>query len=95
VGSVSSGERGTLTTAVWCVNASSNYVPSMLIFIRARGKDEIKDGAPPSSGNGTWRRSYTSVSSWTHNTHSPAIGRVIFQAPYFLLHRRNGEMVTF
>jgi hypothetical protein len=53
VGSVCSGERGTLTTAVCCESASGNYVPPMLIFKRARGKDEIKDGAPPSSGNGT------------------------------------------
>jgi len=49
VGSVSSGERGTLTTAVCCVSTSGNYVPPMLIFKRAKGKDEIKDGAPPGS----------------------------------------------
>jgi hypothetical protein len=51
----------------------------MLIFKRARGKDEIKDGAPPSSGNGTWTRSYTSVSSWTNNTQTPAIGCIVFK----------------
>jgi hypothetical protein len=47
VGSVSSGERGSVTTAVCCVSASGNYIQPVLIFKRARGKDEIKDGAPP------------------------------------------------
>ena len=47
VGSVSSGERGTNTTAVCCVSASGHYVPPMMIFKRARGNDALKTGAPP------------------------------------------------
>jgi hypothetical protein len=49
VGSHFSGEPGTLTVAVCCVSMSGNYVPPMLIFKRARGKNEIKGDAPPGS----------------------------------------------
>lgn len=41
VGSVSSGQRGTLTTKVCCVSASGNYVPSNMIFKCSRGKGAI------------------------------------------------------
>ena len=47
VGSISSGERGITTTAVCCASAAGQYIPPMLIFKRARSKDELKDGAPP------------------------------------------------
>lgn len=47
VGSITSGERGVTTTAVCCASAAGQYIPPMLIFKRARSKDELMDGAPP------------------------------------------------
>lgn len=49
VGSITSGERGTNTTAVCCMSASGFYVPPMIIFKRKNPKAELKDGAPPGS----------------------------------------------
>ncbi|KAJ4437354.1 hypothetical protein ANN_17495 [Periplaneta americana] len=46
---VSSTERGQLVTAVCCMNAAGNYVPSALIFSRKREKEELMNGAPPGS----------------------------------------------
>jgi hypothetical protein len=36
-----------LTTAMCCVTAPGNYVTPMLILERRKGKNEIKNGAPP------------------------------------------------
>lgn len=47
VGAITSGERGTTTTAVCCANAAGNFVPPLIIFKRKRAKDELRDGAPP------------------------------------------------
>ena len=48
IGSLSSGERGTTTTIVCCVNASgTHYVPPMVIFKRKQVPPELGDGAPP------------------------------------------------
>lgn len=47
VGSITSAERGQLSTAVICMSAGGNYVPPMLIFPRQRMKQELTDGAPP------------------------------------------------
>ena len=47
VGCLTSAERGVLVTAVICMNAMGNYIPSMLIFPRVRWKAELIDGAPP------------------------------------------------
>lgn len=47
VGSLTSAERGTLTTAVICMSASGIYVPPMLIFPRVRMNPALTLGAPP------------------------------------------------
>ncbi|XP_063897876.1 uncharacterized protein LOC135118817 [Helicoverpa armigera] len=47
VGAITSGERGTNTTAVCCANAAGNFIPPLIIFKRKRAKDELRDGAPP------------------------------------------------
>lgn len=47
VGSLTSAERGTLCTAVICMNAAGSYIPPMLIFPRVRMKAEFLNGAPP------------------------------------------------
>lgn len=45
--SVSSGERGVNTIDVCCVSVAGCYIPPMLIYKRARGCDNFRDGAPP------------------------------------------------
>ena len=47
--SVTSGEKGTTTTAVCCVNASGDYIPPMLIFKGRRASPALEKGAPPGS----------------------------------------------
>lgn len=47
VGVIASSERGTTSTAVCCFNAAGSYVPPLIIIKRKRGKEELKDGAPP------------------------------------------------
>lgn len=47
VGSLSSAERGVLTTAVICMSAGGVYVPPMLIFPRVRLNPALTEGAPP------------------------------------------------
>ncbi|XP_067931074.1 uncharacterized protein [Watersipora subatra] len=49
VGSLTSAERGTLSTAVMCMNAAGMFVPPMIIFPRVRMKPHFKLGAPPDS----------------------------------------------
>ena len=46
VGAVTSTERGTNTTGVYCVSATGRYIPPMLIFKRTRMADSLKEGAP-------------------------------------------------
>lgn len=46
VGTLTSGERGQLITAVLCMSAAGHYVPPFLIFPRVRMKDELLDGTP-------------------------------------------------
>ena len=43
VGSLTSAERGTMSTVTVCINALDNYIP------RVRMKDHLKMGAPPGS----------------------------------------------
>lgn len=47
VGSMTSAERGTLTTGIFCMSAIGVYVPPMLVFKGKRFKTEWKIGAPP------------------------------------------------
>ena len=49
VGTLTSAERGTLSTATICMNALGNYIPPMIIFPRVRMKEHLKIGAPPGS----------------------------------------------
>ncbi|XP_041349129.1 jerky protein homolog-like [Gigantopelta aegis] len=49
VGTLTSAERGTLSTATICMNALGNYIPPMIIFPRVRMKEHLKMGAPPGS----------------------------------------------
>ena len=46
VGAVTSAERGTNTTGVYCLSATGRYIPPMLIFKRKRIADALKVGAP-------------------------------------------------
>ncbi|XP_055636997.1 uncharacterized protein LOC129775858 isoform X2 [Toxorhynchites rutilus septentrionalis] len=46
VGSVTSAERGLLSTACICMSASGNFIPPMMIFPRARLTEALKKGAP-------------------------------------------------
>lgn len=47
VGSLSSAERGILSTFVVCMSAGGIYIPPFVIFPRERMKVELQDGAPP------------------------------------------------
>ncbi|XP_043228646.1 uncharacterized protein LOC122384902 [Amphibalanus amphitrite] len=47
VGSLTSAERGELTTAVVCMSAVGNFVPPMMILPRARVNKNLEEGAPP------------------------------------------------
>ncbi|KAJ4451383.1 hypothetical protein ANN_02845 [Periplaneta americana] len=47
VGTITSAERGVLSTAVICMSPGGNFIPPMLIFPRQRMKVELQDGAPP------------------------------------------------
>lgn len=47
VGSMTSAERGVLSTFAICMSAGGNYVPPLIIFPRTRMKPELQDGAPP------------------------------------------------
>ena len=49
VGTLTSAERGTLSTATICMNALGNYIQPMIIFPRVRMKEHLKIGAPPGS----------------------------------------------
>ena len=49
VGSITSGERGTLVTVVYAISAIGNVVPPMFIFPRVNYKDHFINGAPPGS----------------------------------------------
>lgn len=49
VGAVTSGERGTNTTCICCMNAAGEFVPPMLIFKRKRMTDDLKRGGPPNT----------------------------------------------
>ena len=46
VGTLTSAERGVLSTVVVCMSAGGNFVPPMVIFPRVRMKAELQDGAP-------------------------------------------------
>ncbi|KAI5696380.1 hypothetical protein M8J76_000510 [Diaphorina citri] len=47
VGSLTTAERGVLSTFVICMSAGGVFVPLMVIFPRQRMKPELADGAPP------------------------------------------------
>lgn len=49
VGSLSSAERGSLTTAEICFNAVGFYLPPLLIFPRVRRCPALEQGLPPES----------------------------------------------
>ncbi|XP_046397042.1 uncharacterized protein LOC124163957 [Ischnura elegans] len=47
VGSLTSAERGVLSTFVVCMSAGGTFIPPMVIFPRQRMKVELQDGSPP------------------------------------------------
>lgn len=47
VGSLTSAERGVLSTFVVCMSAGGTFIPPMIIFPRQRMKVELQDGSPP------------------------------------------------
>lgn len=47
VGSLTSAERGVLSTFAVCMSAGGNYIPPFVIFPRQRMKVELTNGAPP------------------------------------------------
>ncbi|CAH1956067.1 unnamed protein product [Acanthoscelides obtectus] len=47
VGVLTSAERGSLVTAVLCMNAAGGFVPPMIIFPRKNSSEQLKKGAPP------------------------------------------------
>ena len=49
VGSLTSAERGVLSTAVICMSAGGQFIPPYLIFPRARMNPELMTGTPPGS----------------------------------------------
>ena len=67
VGTITSAERGVLSTAVICMSAGGNFIPPMLVFPRQRMKPELKDGAPPGtvfSCNGSGWMQMDTFGSW-------------------------------
>lgn len=46
VGGITSAERGETTTAVMCMSATGLFIPSFLIFPRARMNDSLNNGTP-------------------------------------------------
>ena len=49
VGKLTSGERGSLVTVLYAVNAAGNSVPPMLVFPRVKFRDHMMKGVPPHS----------------------------------------------
>lgn len=49
IGAITSAERGSTITVVFCFNAIGQYVPPLIIFPRKNMKIELMNGAPPSS----------------------------------------------
>uniref|UniRef100_A0A2S2QQR0 Tigger transposable element-derived protein 1 n=1 Tax=Sipha flava TaxID=143950 RepID=A0A2S2QQR0_9HEMI len=47
VGSLTSVERGLLSTILVCKSAGGHFIPPMIIFPRVRMKTELQDSAPP------------------------------------------------
>ena len=47
VGSLTSAERGQLTTAVVCMSAVGSFIPPMMIIPRSKVNKNLEDGAPP------------------------------------------------
>ena len=47
VGKITSGERGTLVTALCTINAAGNSIPPFMIFPRVHFKERMLNGAPP------------------------------------------------
>jgi hypothetical protein len=47
IGAITSGERGTNTICLCCMNAVGNFVPTMFIFKRLLFKQELSEGVPP------------------------------------------------
>jgi len=47
VGSLTSAERGVLSTFAVCMSAGGTFIPPFIIFPRQRMKAELQDGAPP------------------------------------------------
>ncbi|XP_046660673.1 uncharacterized protein LOC124358492 [Homalodisca vitripennis] len=47
VGTLTSAERGQLSTFVVCMSAGGYFIPPFVIFPRLRMKAELQDGAPP------------------------------------------------
>lgn len=47
IGSMTSAERGVLTTGIFCMSAGGFFLPPMLVFKGQRFKPEWKMGAPP------------------------------------------------
>ena len=67
VGTITSAERGVLSTAVICMSASGTFIPPMIIFPRLRMKAELTDGAPPGtifSCNASGWMQLETFSSW-------------------------------
>ncbi|XP_055903963.1 tigger transposable element-derived protein 6-like [Eupeodes corollae] len=49
IGALTSGERGSLITAILCMSAGGSFVPPMFIFPRKRDNPILMKGAPPGS----------------------------------------------
>ncbi|CAH1975097.1 unnamed protein product [Acanthoscelides obtectus] len=49
VGAISSSERGTLVTALFCCSAAGAYIPPTLVFPRKKKNPRYMEGTPPGS----------------------------------------------
>ena len=64
VGSITSGERGELVTAVYTIGASGSVLPPMLIFPRVHFRDHLIKGGPQSCTGQCNRSGWMKIYFW-------------------------------
>lgn len=64
VGQVTSGERGTLVTGLFTVNAAGNFIPPFYVFPRANFKDYMLHGAPTGSAGCAYKSGWMTADNF-------------------------------
>ena len=100
VGSLTSAERGVLTTAVCCMSASGQFIPPFLLFPRARMNSLLLEGAPPGTKGAVhpsgWMQTEIFVSWFDHflqHTKPSEIDPVLLVLDGHMTHTKNLALV--